>query len=264
MNARFASMSKRRKFIITAFILSLGFVGVQFLGDQYKFLAIGGLSILTAVLFAWSLIEGLGRNMTLVSLILPSLFTLGVGLFWFLLPSNIFLRLPLVIVYGLGIFALVSSQNIFVVAAVTKSIPLLRTARGIGFVLTLLTSFLIFDAIISLRIWFLLTALLTGASAFPIFLQGLWQIPLEIRPSRQLLRTSLIFSVIVAELTLSLYFWPVTVAVGSLFLTVAVYILLGLGQSLFESRLFAQTVREYLVRAAAVLVGLFLGTRWGA
>lgn len=257
-------MSKRRKFIITSIVLSLGFVGVQLLGDAYKFLAIGALSILTAILFAWSLMEGLGRNMTLVSLILPALFTLGVGLFWFLLPSNVFLKLPLIIVYGLGIFALVSSQNIFVVAAITKSIPLLRTARGIGFVLTLLTSFLVFDAIISLRTWVFLTAALTGLISYPLFLQGLWHIPLEVRPSRELLQTSLIFSVIVAELTVSLYFWPVTVAVGSLFLTVAVYILLGLGQSLFEGRLFAQTVREYLIRAAAVLIGLFLGTRWGA
>lgn len=256
-------MSKRRKFVITAVILSLGFVGVQLLGDQFKFLAIGALSCLTAALFAWSLIEGLGKNMTLVSLILPTLFTLGVGLFWFLLPSNIFLRMPLILIYGLGIFALVSSQNIFVVAAVTKSIPLLRTARGIGFVLTLFTSFLVFDAIISLRLWVFLSAILTGLAAFSIFLQGLWQIPLAVKVSKDLLRLSLIYSAIVAELTVSLYFWPVSVAVGSLFLTVAVYILLGLGQSMLEERLFVSTVREYLVRAAAVLIGLFLGTRWG-
>src|SRR3990167_4141979 len=197
-------MSKRRKFVITSALLSLGFVCVQLLGDQSKFLAIGALTALTAILFAWSLREGLGKNMTLVSLILPSLFTLGVGLFWFLLPSSIFLRLPLILIYGFGIFALVSSQNIFVVAAVTKSIPLLRTARGIGFVLTLFTSFLIFDAIISLRSWIFLTAAFTGLASFMIFLQGLWQIPLSVKLSKELLRLSFIYSVIVAELTISL------------------------------------------------------------
>ena len=256
-------MSKRRKFLITAVALSLGFVGIQLLGDTYKFPAIGALSALTAILFAWSLREGMGKNMTLISLVLPAFYTLGVGLFWFLLPGSVYLRLPLIIIYGLGIFALVSSQNIFIVAAVTKSIPLLRTARGIGFVLTLFTSFLIFDAIISLRTSIILTPILTGIFSFPIFLQGLWQIPLSVRLSHDLLFLSLISSLIITELTVSLYFWPVSVVVGSLFLTVAVYILLGLGQSKLEERLFQKTVREYLVRAAAVLVGLFLGTRWG-
>lgn len=256
-------LSKRKRFIITSVILSLGFIGVQLLGNQYKFLAIGALAALTVLLFAWSLKEGLGKNMTLLSLVLPALFTLGIGLFWFLLPSSVFAILPLLIIYGLGIFALVSSQNIFVVAAVTKSIPLLRTARGISFILTLFTSFLIFDAIISLREHVLITAVLTGVLSVPIFWQGLWQIPLTVKFSKETLTLPLIYSLIIFELTVSLYFWPVTVVVGSLFLTVAVYILLGLGQSQLEARLFAQTVREYLLRAAAVLIGLFLGTRWG-
>lgn len=257
-------LSKRKRFIISSILLSLGFIGVQILGNQYKFLAIAVLALLTVLLFVWSLIEGLGKNMTLLSLVLPALFTLGVGIFWFLLPASVYVVLPLIIIYGLGIFALVSSQNIFVVAAMTKSIPLLRTARGISFILTLFTSFLVFDAIISLRVHILITAILTGALSLPIFWQGLWQIPLSVKFSKDLLILSAIYSLIIFELTISLYFWPVTVVVGSLFLTVAVYILLGLGQSLLEGRLFAQTVREYLLRAAAVLIGLFLGTRWGA
>src|SRR3990167_8713664 len=190
-------MSKRRRFVITAVLLSLGFVGIQIIGNQYRFLGIGVLTILTGLLFAWSLQEGLGKNTTLLSLVLPALFTLGVGLFWFLLPSSIYVVLPLVLVYGFGVFALVSSQNIFVVAAVTKSIPLLRTARGIGFVLTLFTSFLIFDAIISLRISVLITALLNGFSAALIFWQGLWQIPLEIKFSKELLTLSCLFGLMI-------------------------------------------------------------------
>src|SRR3990167_10904689 len=197
-------MSKRRKFLTTSILLSLGFVGIQVLGDTYKFPAIGALSALTAILFAWSLREGMGKNMTLISLVLPAFYTLGVGLFWFLLPGSVYLRLPLIIIYGLGIFALVSSQNIFIVAAVTKSIPLLRTARGISFILTLFTSFLIFDAIISLRTSIFLTAAFTGLASFMIFLQGLWQIPLSVKLSKELLRLSFIYSVIVAELTISL------------------------------------------------------------
>ena len=39
------------------------------------------------------------------------------------------------------------------------------------------------------------------------------------------------------EIALSLYFWPVTVVVGSLFLTIAVYMLLGLANEKIEGRL---------------------------
>ena len=65
------------------------------------------------------------------------------------------------------------------------------------------------------------------------------------------------------EIALSLYFWPVTVVVGSLFLTIAVYMLLGLGQAKIEGRLFSQTVREYLIVGVLVFIGMFFATRWG-
>src|SRR3990172_10081412 len=83
-------MSKRKKFLITSGILSLGFFLLQFLKDQNKFIAVGFLAVLTLILFYWSLKEGLGRNMTLLTLILPFLFTLGVGAFWFLLSVYVF------------------------------------------------------------------------------------------------------------------------------------------------------------------------------
>src|SRR3990167_4175758 len=125
-------MSKRRRFVITSLALSLGFVGIQFLLDQFRMLAIGGLGILTLLLFSWSLFEGLGINMTLLSLVFPTLYTVGVGLFWFLLPATIFTRLPVVILYGLGIYALCLTSNIYTVAAI-RTIALLRAAKGVGF-----------------------------------------------------------------------------------------------------------------------------------
>ena len=92
-------MSKRRRFVITSLLLSLGFVAVQFLNDQNRFWAIGVLGVLTIILFYWSLFESLGHNMTFLTLILPTIFTLGVGVFWFLLPANIYTRIPVVIFY---------------------------------------------------------------------------------------------------------------------------------------------------------------------
>lgn len=255
-------MSKRKKFIATSIILSLGFLGIQLLEDVYKFSAIGGLSLLTLVLFAWSLRDSLGKNMTLVSLILPFMFTVGVGLFWFLLPANIFARIPVLVLYGFGIYSLSLTMNIYTVSA-TRTIALLRAARGVGFVLTLLTAFLLYDAAVSLRASIWATTFLVTLISFPLFIQGFWAIPLDTKMSRNTLFMSLASTLIVSQIAIVLFFWPVTVVVGSLFLTVSIYVLLGLGQARAEARLFNTTVREYVLVGALVLIGMYFATKWG-
>lgn len=255
-------MSKRKRFIIISLVLSLGFLGIQFF-DQYRFIYIGLLGLTTASLFYWSLSEGIGKNMTLLSLVLPTLFTLGVGVFWFLLSTNFLARIPIVLMYGIGIYVLALTMNIYTVSASIRTIALLRAARGVGFVLTLLTSFLIFDAIFSLRVFFMLNALLVFLFTFPLYLQGFWAIELEEKLNSKLIMLSLICSLISAEITVALYFWPVTVVVGSLFLSATFYMLLGLGQSKLEGRLFKATIREYLLVGLFVFVGMYFATRWG-
>lgn len=255
-------MTKRKRFLITSFILSLGFSSFQFLENQYRFLAIGILAVLTIALFYWSLKEGLAKDMTLLTLVLPTLFTLGVGIFWFLLPAGFFARFPVIAFYAVGIYVLCLTMNIFTVAAI-RTIALLRAARGVSFVLTLVTSFLIYDAILSLKIPIYYTAPLISFFSFPIFFQGFWSSYLETNFSGEILYTSLIASLAVGELALMLYFWPVTVVVGSLCLTASVYLLLGLGQAKIEERLFHQTAREYLTIGILVFLGMFLSTHWG-
>lgn len=256
-------MSKRRRFVIASIALSSGFVGIQFLNDQNRFWAIGVLGITTIAFFVWSLFENIGTNMTLLTLVLPTIFTLGVGTFWFLLPANVFARIPVVIFYGIGIYVLSLTMNIFTVSAI-RTIALLRAARGVGFVLTLVTSFLVFDAIISLRvpIYYLLPAIFIVS--FPLFFQGFWSVILDKEFSKEMFVMSFVSSLIVTEIAAALFFWPVTVVVGSLFLTVTFYILLGLGQSNLEGRLFPVTIREHLVVGILVLIAMFFSTHWGA
>jgi hypothetical protein len=253
--------SKRRKFVLTSFLLFLGFIAITFLEGVNRFLGIGLLSLLTVILFYWSLVEGLGRNAVLLVLILPMLFTLGVGLFWFLLPTSIFSMLPVLILYGVGIYALCLTVNIYTVSAI-RTIALVRAAKSVGFVLILFTSFLLFDAILSTRLNVFITALLVFAASFPLFLHGLWVARLTMEFERNVLVYSLVFSYLVAAVSLVLYFWPVTVVVSSLFLTVMIYVLLGLGQARLEGRLFRQTAREYLSVGILVLFAMIFAAHW--
>jgi len=255
-------MSKRRRFIITSVVLSLGFIAIQFLDQNYRIISIASLGILTILLFSWSLKEGLGWNMTLMSLVLPLYFTVSVGLFGFLLPTNIFTKIPPVIFYGLGLYALCLTSNIYTVSAI-RTIALMRAARGVGFVLSLITYFLVYDTILSLKTSIILTSLFVLFFSIPLFLQGFWAVHLEKKLNSQELRHSIFSGLVMAEIALLLFFWPVTVAVGSLFLTTSVYIILGLGQAQLEARLFRETVKEYLLVGFIVLLGMFLATRWG-
>ncbi len=256
-----AILTKRRKFVITSLFLSLGFIMMNFLESEYRFWAIGILTGLTVILFFWSLAEGLGRDATLLTLILPAFFTLGVGVFWFLLPATVFARIPVIILFGLGIYALILTLNIYTVSAI-RTIALVRAAKSVGFILTLFVSFLLLNAIFSLKAEVWIFVGLVILTSFLLFLQGLWVSKLERKISLTLIRYTAFFTLVIGEVAVALFFWPVTVVVGSLFLTVVMYVLLGLGQASLEGRLFSQTIRDYLMVAAVVFLVVILVTNW--
>ncbi len=254
-------MTKRQKFLATSLILSLGFFGITFLGNEDRLVGISALSVASLVIFAWSLSEGLNKNATLLSLILPPLFTLGVGLFWFLLPSTLYARLPIIILYGIGTYVILVTANVFVVSVI-KKIPLTRAAKAVSFVLTLFTYFLLCDAVLSLKINILLSSLIVFLISNLLFLQGLWISKITREIGKDTLIYSVIFSYIVSTISLILFFWPVSVIFGSLILTISVYILLGIGQAKLEGRLFKRTVKEYLAFGVLVFIFMFIFTSW--
>lgn len=254
-------MNKRIKFVLTSLILSAGFIIIQFIDGSFKFSAIGILVVLTPPLFYWSLKEGLGKNMSLLTLILPVLFTFGVGVFWFLLPGSLYARIPIVLFFAVGIYVLCLTMNIYTVSTI-RTIALLRAARGVGFVLSLVTSFLIFNAIFSLRFNIAFVFPLYFISSFLIFLQGFWSVELEKTLQKKVLLTTVVSALVLTQFAVGIFFWPVTVVVGSLFLTSGAYLLLGLGQARLEERLFPATIREYLTVGIIVLSAMFFATHW--
>lgn len=253
-------MNKRTKFVITSLLLTFGFAAINYI-NNYRFWGIAGLTIFTTILFYWSLKDGLGKNATLLTLVLPSLFTLTVGLFWFLLPSTLIAQVPFLLIYALGIYSLCLTANIFTVSIV-RTIALSRAAKSVSFVLTLFTSFLLFDVLLSFRESPILTTLGIFALSFPLFVQGLWSSKLSTNISKDIIFYSISFSYCLASVFILQTFWPVTLATGSIFLTSVSYVLLGLGQSKLEERLFKQTIREYLIVGIAVFVTMLFSTSW--
>lgn len=254
-------MTKRSKYVLSSLVLSSGFLFFQTFLNEYRFLGIGALSILTLIFFYWSLREGLGLNATLLTLVLPFMYTLAVGLFWFLLPASFWARVPIVLLYAIGLYALFLTLNIFTVTVI-KTIALSRAAKGVGFVLTLFIAFLLFDAVLSLKIHVLANVSLVFIISFPLYLQGLWSVKPSEVVGKNILIYSLSFSYINGLITFFTHFWPVSLVVGSLMLTALSYILLGLGQAKVEARLFKKTVREYLSIGVVVFFVAVLVTSW--
>lgn len=255
-------IEKRRKFVISAFLLSAGLLLIQLTNLSGRYEAIFFLSVLTYFLSAWSLIEGLNGVEWLTVLVLPFLFTGGVGLFYFLVPSRWLTRVPVVILYGAGIYALLLIENIFSVAAI-RTIQLLRSAQAVGFLMTLVTAFFIYNTILSFRAgpWFNL--ILIFITSLPLILQGLWCINLEKKLTSELWSFTLVLALVQAEIGLAISFWPVSVAVGSLASATVLYLSLGLAQHHLSQRLFSKTVNEYLSVGIVVFLVIFFTTHWG-
>jgi len=254
-------MTKRRKVVITSVLLTLGLASVILLQNSSRVYGILATSIFSLPLYYWSLSDVLRKNATLLVLVLPPLFTFGVGLFWFLLPSSVLTMLPILILHGLGHYAVSLTANIFAVSTI-RTIALSRAARGVGFVLTLFVAFLLFNAALSLRTSPQLAAVLVFVSSAPLFLQALWSSELTEKITSRLLVYTFLFSYGVTVLSVLLLFWPVSLIVGSLFLTIAVYVLLGLGQAQIEAKLFSRTVKEYLYIGLGVFLAMLLVTSW--
>lgn len=255
-------MTKRQKFVLSSLFLAIGFFLTQFVDLSWKYQAILGLSLFSVLLSVWSLSGGVGKNATALVLVLPAFFTAGVGLFYFLLPSTLLTRIPILILYALGIYALLLTANIYTVST-ARTIALLRAAHAVGFLLTLLSAFLLFDTILSLRWDFWANGISSFLVALPLFLQGFWSIELEEKINRELLHLSLVAALVLGEIATVLSFWPITVPVGALAWTTVAYIILGLGQAKLQQRLFAKTVREYLFVGIAVFITMFLTAKWG-
>ena len=251
-------MRKRQKFVLTAVLLSVGLALVQLVPTlEMRYGLIILLAGLSWVLSAWSLKEGLAGLEWLTVLTPMALFTASVGFFYILLPGHWLARLAIIVLFGVGQYALLLTGNIFSVAAI-RTIALFRAAQAVGFVMTLLTGFFLYDTILSFRQGFWFNVPLVFLASLLLLLPALWSVKLEERLKQQLLAFTLTLSLLQAVLVLGISFWPISLAVSALFLTTMLYVYLGISQHYFLERLFKRTAWEYIIVGMVVLVTMLV------
>lgn len=255
------TISKRQQFVVITFILTVGLVVTQVVPGELRYPLVVTFSVATYFLSAFGLREDLTRMEWLTLLTLPTLFTAAVLLFYFLLPVRWLTRLPVAAAYAVGMYALLLTENIYNVAA-ERSIALLRAAHSVGFLLTLVTYFLLVSTILSFRMAVGWTAIAVGVVTFLLVVQALWSVELEPRVSRQVWQVSVAITIVLTELAWIFGFWPVQQSLVALFFTTSVYCSVGMAQQYLEDKLYKKTAIEFGSVAVIVFVILFIATRW--
>jgi hypothetical protein len=250
-------MRKRQKFVFSAILSALAILFAQAAPLEWRYFLIALIAMFTYVLSAWSLREGLAGIEWLTVVVPPSLFTLAGGLFYILLPGPLWSRVLITAIFAIGNYALLLSGNIFSVAAI-RTIALLRAAQTVGLVMTLLTGFLLFDTIFSFRLGFWWIGPLVAIASFLLTISSLWSVEVGEKLNRQILILSLYIALFMGIFAVVITFWPVTLAVSSLFLTTMLYCLVGVTQHSLSERLFDKTIWEYIVVGGVVIVTMLV------
>jgi hypothetical protein len=167
-------MRKRQKFVFTSILLTIGMGLSQLPSLEWRYGATALLAAVSWVLSAWSLREGL-VGIEWVTVVLPqTIFTTAMGLFFILLPDAWWWRLAIILLFGVGQYVLLLTANIYSVAAI-RTIALFRAAQAVGFVMTLVTGFLLFNTILSFKMGFWFNAPLITIASFLLLLPALCQ-----------------------------------------------------------------------------------------
>lgn len=255
-------ISKRQQFVIVVFLLTIGLIATQLVQIEQRSLMVVVLGIASFIFSLIVLREDLHGIEYITLGILPTMFTVAVAFFYFLLPVRWLTRLPTALLYALGMYAILLTENIYNVAA-ERSIQLVRAAHSVGFLTTLVTVFLLYDTVLSFHFSAIINCLLIFAISLPLVLQSLWSMMLEPKLSVGLLQTTLVASFIFCQAAYLLSFWPLNTTIFALFLTTIFYSVNGILQQKIIDRLFANTLREFLGVVIITFLIVLLTASWG-
>ncbi len=256
------SLSKRQRLVLSVFFLSLFFFLLQFLADTQLFIATLVLALLTDFVLFLILRKDVKDTFFYPILVLPFFYSLSFPFFYTLVPDRLISQLIITSLYAFGLYSLFLTQNIFAVSAI-RTINLLRSARIVSFVLTLLVLFFLFNFAFSLRQFFFISPLLVFAIALFMSFESLWSYSLNKLQIGEIAASSFILSFSLMQLSLVLFLWPVNAAIYSLFLTGIFYTYSGLIHAWLERRLFKGILWEYIWVGFISILFLIVFSRWG-
>lgn len=272
-------MQKRSRFVLVAFLTACALWVSSLLPVDYRFglsLAVSGL---TYILVVWVLFDDLKGIEWITLLVLPIMFTLGSALFANFLPNSIprlfghvfevetamiiagVFRFIYYVFFGVGLYGIMLVENIFSVASI-RTIQLFRAARSVNFILTLVTSLFFFTVVLSLKVAFYWVSLIVFVVAFILSFPSFWSVDLKNNNVKEIMRFAFMVGLLVGLMGLAISFWPVKPFMGGLMITSLLYALLGVMEQRLSSRVYLESVTEYIATVLIIVVIGYLTTSW--
>lgn len=254
-------ISKRLKLILMSFFLTAVLIATQTVPESMRYQTMAFLGLATAFLAIFSLWGELSGIKYLLLLLLPVYFVMGASLFYFLLPVRWLTRLPFALLFGVSIYLLMLTSNIFNIAAI-RTIALLRAAHAVGLLFSLVATFFLTNVLFSIHLAVYWIVPAVTVICMPLYLASLWSYELEDYISRRVFVFAVIFSIVTAQITSLVSFWPIVPINGALVVVTVMYVLLGLGQFVFGEKLKRRIIWEHLIVSGIVIFIILLSTRW--
>lgn len=252
---------KRQQFVLATIVLTAGLLLTQLVSLDWRYPLVGALAIVAYGLSAFVLYDDLHNIEWLTLLALPTLFTAAVAMFYFLLPVRWLTRLPVAFLYGVGMYALLLTENIYSVAS-ERTIALLRAAHSVGFLLTLLTYFLLVQTVLAFRFYPIINALLIGGISVVLVLQSLWAMELTGHISRRVWHISTAVTLFLMNVVWVFSFFPTTVTIKALLFTTLLYSSVGIAQQYLVEKLYKKTLMDFVSVVLIVFCIALIATNW--
>ena len=247
-------MRPRERFILTAILLGALLWVTQLVPINWRYSAIIGLSIITCLVAAWALRNNLKWRHWLTFLPLPAIYSLVIGQFYFLLPTNFWSMIFILALFAIGMYTLLLTGNIFLVTQQGRTIQLTRAAQNIALFFAIIISLLGVQVIFSFAWPFYLNFGLVFLLHFPLVLDIVWSVNINEKLSWELFNLTFLATLIISEIALALSFLPLQAWHIALLIMSIFYLILGILQVFLSAKLFRQALNEYIALAVFIVI----------
>lgn len=254
-------VEKRFRFVISVTIMSALMLFSTFFFFDKAWIFVPLFILVSYCLVFYSIIEDVEKIEWIMLFLMPVVFTASFYFFYFLFPVRWLTRLPFIGIYAVSFYALLLTSNIFNVG-VEKNLQLYRAAFSVNYFFQTFVAFLMLNVLFSLRQNFIVNGFGVGVLVFPLALQFLWSIKLDLVLEKQVLLHALFLTLLLFELGMLVSFVPLRSSIAALLLSACYYSFAGFTTAYLDNRLFKNTVREYLFVLGFVFIISALTINW--
>ena len=257
------AINKRQRLLLATILLVIITVIVQIIsGIRLDWRGVVVIAVSSYFLTYFALWEEIKGVEFLTLFILPVLFSISAIFSYYLFPVRWLTRLIIDFLFGLLFYSCLLVQNIFNVAAI-RTIQLLRVAKTVSLLLTILTYFLIIVVLFSFHLEFYIDMLIIFVLSFLLSIQSIWSVKLKEGIGKWEIIYALGVSILLTELVAILSFWPLSIFIKGIFITGVFYSLIILVNDYFQDSLFSQQIKEFIILVFSLVFLICLMGKWG-